>query len=554
MAEDQNVPVADAPAAPHIRARRWIPSLVWLVPIAAALIGLSLVINTWSKTGPRITISFQTAEGLEVGKTLVKYRNVTIGHVTGITLSSDQNTVLVTAELTRNARDVASYDTQFWVVRPRFGVGWASGLDTLLSGAFIGAETGVAKMPRRDFIGLENPPPLPHPLQGRRVVLHADDLGSVSLGAPVYFRRLQVGRVIDQQLDADGTGAQLVLFIDAPNDRFVTSATRFWNVSGVEVRLGANGMDLKTQSLVSVLAGGVAFGNAAPIQAGLATSAAAQFILYKDEAAAMAPPDGEARYVRMRFEQSLRGLQKGAPVEFVGVDIGNVISIDLDYDDKTHRFPVIVTARIYPRRMGRAYDALTQRGVTENEDTMARLVGDLVARGLRAQPRRVSLLTPELYLALDFIPGTSRVRFDSSLRPVEIATIPGGVDELQSKVASIVNKIDALPLDRIARDLDGDLVGLHETFNRLNADVLPGAAQSLDALHSTLGNIDRLLADDTPWRESVDLTLGEARRTMRSVRSLADYLNRHPEALLRGRPSQVGSAAALNSATNDAQR
>ena len=128
---------------------------MWLVPIAAALIGLSLVINTWSKTGPRITISFQTAEGLEVGKTLVKYRNVTIGHVTGITLSSDQNTVLVTAELTRNARDVASDDTQFWVVRPRFGVGWASGLDTLLSGAFIGAETGVAKMPRRDFIGLE---------------------------------------------------------------------------------------------------------------------------------------------------------------------------------------------------------------------------------------------------------------------------------------------------------------------------------------------------------------------------------------------------------------
>src|SRR5208337_2092113 len=237
---------------------------------------------------------------------------------------------------------------------------------------------------------------------------------SVSLGAPVYFRRLQVGRVIDEQLDADGGGAEMVLFIDAPHDRFVTPTTRFWNVSGVEVNLGASGMNLKTQSLMSVLAGGVAFGEAPTIQGDLSASAAAQFTLYKDEAAAMAPPDGEARYVRMRFEQSLRGLEKGAVVEFVGVNIGNVLSIDLDYDEKTKRFPVVVTARIYPRRMGRAYDALTQHGATDNEDTMARLVGELVARGLRAQPRAGSLITPQLYLALDFMPGAGTVRFDPS--------------------------------------------------------------------------------------------------------------------------------------------
>ena len=552
MSEDPQASVSELPAVPHIQARRWLPSLVWLVPIAAALVGLSLVINAWSKTGPRITIRFQTAEGLEVGKTLVKYRNVTIGHVTAITLSADHSTVLVTAELARSARDVASDDTQFWVVRPRFGVGWVSGLDTLLSGAFIGAETGASKLPRRDFVGLENPPPLSHPLQGRRVVLHADDIGSVSLGAPVYFKRLQVGHVIDEQLDADGNGAQMVLFIDAPHDRFITPATRFWNVSGVEVSLGTDGMELKTQSLMSVLAGGVAFGNAPTLQAGLSTPAAAQFHLYKDEAAAMAPPDGVPRYVRMRFEQSLRGLQKGAPVEFVGVNIGNVLSIDLDYDENTKRFPVVVTARIYPRRMGRAYDALTQHGATDNEDTMARLVKELVARGLRAQPRAGSLLTPQLYLALDFMPGASNVRFDASSRPVEIPTIRGGIDELQLKLASIVNKIDALPLDHIAEDLDGDLVSLHATLGRINADVLPGATEGLGALHSTLGNIDRLLADDAPWRVGVEQALGEATRTMRSVRSLTDYLDRHPEALLVGRRADKGSAGAPNPTSNAA--
>src|ERR1700688_1758889 len=151
MTEITQLPDSEGLAVPHVVSRRWVPSLVWLVPIAAALIGLSMLISTWRTTGPRITISFQTAEGLEVGKTLVKYRNVTIGHVTAIRLNPSHSSVVVTADLARSAQDVATADTQFWVVRPRFGVGWVSGLDTLLSGAFIGVETGESKKPRGDF-------------------------------------------------------------------------------------------------------------------------------------------------------------------------------------------------------------------------------------------------------------------------------------------------------------------------------------------------------------------------------------------------------------------
>src|SRR3984893_6465815 len=206
----------DIPPLPIGKSKGWVPSLVWLVPIAAALVGLSLVINSWRTTGPRITISFQTAEGLEVGKTLVKYRNVTIGHVTAITLSANRNSVLVTADLVKSAEDLATSDARFWVVRPRFGIGWVSGLDTLVSGAFIGAEAGASKARSTQFIGLENPPPLTHGLQGKTFVLHTDQLGSINLGAPVYFRRFQVGRVVDQQLEADGRGGRLVVFIGAP--------------------------------------------------------------------------------------------------------------------------------------------------------------------------------------------------------------------------------------------------------------------------------------------------------------------------------------------------
>src|ERR1700722_13108616 len=535
MVEESRGSDNPAIATPRILSRRWAPSLVWLVPISAALVGLSLAFNAWRTAGPRITISFQTAEGLEVGKTLVKYRNVTIGRVTAITLNPNHSSVLVTADLARSAQDVATSDTQFWVVRPRFGVGWASGLDTLLSGAFIGVVTGESKKPRRDFGGLEIPPPLPHGAQGKLIVLHAQDIGAVSLGAPVYFRRLQVGRVIDERLAPDGSGAQLDLFIDAPNDRFVTQSTRFWNAGGIDISVGANGLDLKTQSLVSVLAGGIAFEAALIVQNVLPAPSGAQFILYKDEATAMAPPDGEPHYVRMRFAQSLRGLSIGAPVEFVGVSIGRVVSIDLDYDPRSQRFPVLVTAVLYPRRMGRAYEVLAQQGTAESDDKMAHLVGELVARGLRAQPRPGDLLTGQLYLALDFIPGARTAHFNAAARPLEIPTIRGSIDELQVRIASIVRKVDELPLAGMARHLDADLTSIHGTLDHINDDMIPAAAATFNSAHDALGKVDRFLDDDSPWRSSLEDTLIEARRTMRSVRALTDLLERHPGALIRGR-------------------
>ena len=537
MAEE-NLPV------PQIRSRRWRPSLVWLVPMAAALVGLSLLISTWKTMGPRITISFQTAEGLEVGKTLVKYRDVTIGRVTAIAVSPDHGNVLVTVELAKSAQDVASDDTHFWVVRPRFGVGWVSGLNTLLSGSFIGVQTGASRLPRRRFVGLEDPPPLEHGPHGTLVLLHADDLGSVSLGAPVYFRRLQVGRVIDERLEPDGRGVQVALFIDAPSDRFVNESTRFWNAGGLDVSLGAGGLNLKTQSLISVLVGGIAF-ESPPVTSDVRPAiSGTQFFLYKDQAAAMAPPDGEPHYVRMRFEQSLRGLSIGAPVEFVGVNIGSVFSIDLDYDATTQRFPVVVTAVIYPRRMGRAYEVLAQQGTAQSDDSMARLVGQLVARGLRAQPRPGNLLTGQLYLALDFIAGAQTARFDPAVRPLEIPTMRGSIDELQLRIASIVDKIDALPMAAIARHVDEDLTGIHAAIDQLNNQMIPSVTRTFGAAHMTLGNIDRVLADDSPQMDSLEQTLEQARKTMGSIRALTDYLDRHPEALIRGRKATKRGEAA----------
>jgi paraquat-inducible protein B len=534
---------------PAVRNRRWIPRLVWLVPIVAAIIGISLLVRNWENEGPRITITFLSGEGVQVGKTLVKYRDVTVGRVSAVVLSADHQTVLVTAELSKDAASLLKADTQFWIVRPRIGVGSVSGLDTLLSGVYIGMKTGTATLSERQFVGLENPPALSHGPHGRELQLRAARAGSLAIGAPVYFRQFHVGRVIDENLLPDGS-TRVTVFVEAPYDRFVTPVTRFWNASGIDVKLGADGLSVQTESLAAVLAGGLAFDDG-PIEALFfaAGRMPGEFTLYKNETEAMAPPDGAPHYVRMRFTQALRGLEVGAPVEFVGVNIGSVVAVDLGYQPRDKSFPVIVTARLYPRRMGQAYEALAAQGKTESEETLAAFVGTLITRGLRAQPRSGSLLTGKIYIALDFLPASPRAAFDASIRPLELPTVNGSFQELESRVGGLVKKLNDLPLEQIAAHLDTDLKDLHGTLSAVDTRVVPSAVDALSALHSTLDSADRTLDVDSPLQRGLTDTLSETRSTLQAVRELADYVDRHPDALLRGRRPQKmpQSPAALSS-------
>jgi paraquat-inducible protein B len=522
---------------PALQNRRWIPRLVWVVPIAAAIIGISLLIRNWQNAGPQITISFMSGEGVQVGKTLVKYRDVTVGRVSAVGLSEDHQTVMVSADLSKDAASLLKADTQFWIVRPRIGVGSVSGLDTLLSGVYIGIKTGAAPLSERHFVGLENPPALAHGPRGRELELHAARAGSLSVGAPVYFRQFQVGRVIDENLLPDGS-TRVTVFVDAPYDGFVKPVTRFWNASGIDVKLGADGLNVQTESLAAVLAGGLAFDDGPTEAVPAAADIPGQFTLYKNETEAMAPPDGEPHYVRMRFAQALRGLEVGAPVEFVGVNIGSVIAVDLGYEPGNRSFPVVVTAKLYPRRMGEAYEILVAQGKTESEETLAAFVGTLVNRGLRAQPRSASLLTGKLYIALDFLPASPRAAFDASNRPVELPTVNGSFQELEANIGRLVRKVNDLPLEQIAADLHTDLTDLHETLSELHGRVLPSAVDTFSALRGTLDSADRTLDVESPLQRGLAETLLEARSTLQAVRELADYIDRHPDALLRGRRPQ----------------
>jgi len=530
---------------PVVRRKRVNAAWIWLVPAVAALVGLSLVINAWRQQGPAINISFQTAQGLESGKTVVKYKDVVIGKVTNIRLSQDHTKVIVKVDLDKSAAGIAVSDSRFWVVRPRIGLGGVSGIDTLLSGSFIGVDVGKSSQPQTDFVGLENPPSVLHDSRGKSYILHSSDLGSLDIGSPIYFRRIQVGRVASYKLDEDGKGVTMQIFVDSPYDRFVSTESRFWNASGVDVSISADGLKLNTQSLATVLAGGVAFNDApGPHPSEKPVPENTTFTLFDTQANAMAPPDGEPSYIRMRFDQPVRGLTVDSPVEFRGINFGRVVSIRMDYDEKTNKFPIYVGALVYPERLGRAHSKLQAIAKSHGDNDMSQIVTTMVAQGLRAQAKVGNLLTGQLYISLDIVPNAPKLtEYDPNARPLEIPTIPGSFDKLQEQMAQIVDKLDKIPFDAIGNNLNHTLADLDTTIKQLNGDVLPAFKNTLKGANQTLGTANNALSADSPLQQNLNSTMQELQRMARSLRVLTDYLNTQPSSLIRGRAKDAPPAS-----------
>ncbi len=534
-----NAPAQSASGLPRpsVKSRRESRfSWIWLVPLVAALVGASLLVRNWLHTGPTVIISFESADGLEVGKTKIRYKDVAIGMVTGIKVAADRSKVLVEAELNRDGSSyITQKGTRFWVVRPRLGISGVSGLGTLLSGAYIGvdaAESQNGDEPVYEFTGLEKPPEIASGRPGTRFTLKASDLGSLEVGSPVYYRRIQVGQVIGYDLDKSGKAVSIQIFVDKPNDKFVTRDARFWNASGINVSLSADGFAVQTGSVVSVMAGGVAF--ASVENADMQPAKADQvFQLADTQVHAMAEPDGEPLAIELRFRQSVRGLKVGAPFDFRGLEVGKVVDIDLEFNTQDKYFFAKVKGEVYPQRFGSAYKRLLTQS-REAGGTAADMVGLMVKRGLRAQMRTANLLTGQQYVGLEFFPEAPAVSFDEKAQPIVLPTMAGDFDRLQQQISSIIAKVDKIPFEGIGNDLRAGLKSTTRLLNRIEGQVAPQAGAMLKAAQQSLGRIDKLLAQDSPMSDNIDKTLREISTAAKSLRALADYLQTHPTALLRG--------------------
>jgi paraquat-inducible protein B len=324
----------DLPQATVVRPRRTRISVVWIIPILAAVVALGIAIQHVLTEGPTITVVLKDAEGIEAGKTFVKYKDVNIGQVTAVRLTDGYRKVEVTAKISKSAAGLMVEDAKFWVVEPRITLSGVSGLSTLLSGNYIGLQPGKSDKSQRNFIALEGPPFIAEQ-PGRLFVLKAKDLGSLGIGAPIYYRRLTAGQVVKYDLAADGKGVTITVYVNAPYDKYVTSETRFWNASGIDVSVGATGLEVRTEGLVALLAGGLAFDTPAFLDATEPAAANAVFTLHDDRATAMKQPEGDGRNYVLYFNETVRGLSVGAPVLLFGLPAGEVTEVGLALDPVT---------------------------------------------------------------------------------------------------------------------------------------------------------------------------------------------------------------------------
>ncbi|AUH50964.1 mammalian cell entry protein [Chromobacterium sp. ATCC 53434] len=536
MSSDKRQEQDDLPQAVPVRRHRWAPSLVWLIPAVAALIGGWLAVHAILARGPTITIVFQSAEGIEAGKTRIKYKDVDVGEVTSVKLSPDRHAIVATAQLSKEADNYLVADSRFWVVRPRVSGGGVSGLGTVLSGSYIGMDIGKSEARKTDFVGLETPPIINADLPGQTFFLRADNLGSLNTGSPVYFRRVPVGQVVGYELDPKGGFVRVSVFINAPYDRFVSANSRFWHASGVDVSLGASGLNISTQSLAAIALGGIAFETPLADNAGVPLSDR-NFILHGSRDKALQNPDREMQAFRLRFRQSLRGLAVGAPVDFRGIVIGEVGAIGVEYVPERKDFDMTVDIRTYPSRL----DSLSRGGRISGKLSPQ----TLVANGMRAQLRSGNLITGQLYVALDFFRDAPPAKLVVKGGVPELPTIPGDLEELQRVLQRIAKKLDAVPFDSIGKEADASLKSLHQTLDSvkklsdgLNGDALPQMLKTLDQLQQTLESTRQTMRADSPLQQDVRSAAQEVKETARSFRALADYLDRHPEALVRGKEAQ----------------
>ena len=532
--------ISAIPAAIAEPKKRHSVQLVWLIPLIAALVGGVQAVKTYLQKGPTITITFKTGEGLEAGKTKIKFRDVEVGVVKDISIAKELNHVIATAELIKGVTPYLVDDTRFWVVRPQIAGGNVTGLGTLMSGAYINFDIGKSTQPQRSYKGLDSQPAITMDVPGTRFILHAADLGSLDIGSPLYFRRIQVGQVISYDLDKGGTGVTFTVFVNAPYDAFVKANTRFWNASGIDLAMDAGGMKLQTQSLVSILVGGIAFqtldqeGDAPP------TGPNSAFTLFTTRDEAMKNRDTITQSYVLVFKESVRGLMAGAAVDFRGLTIGEVADIRVEYDDQSRQINMLVDVRLFPER-------LRSRSVGKKprvNDSHA-ILDAMVASGMRAQLKSGSLLTGQLFVGLDYFPNAPKAKMVWNTNPPQFPTTPGSMMELEAALEKLFKKIDQLPLKEVVgevrqavQDLDVTLKSTDTLIRKVNVEIVPEAKGALEDARTTLGAARQTLSADAPLQSELREALRELAKAAQSMRILTDYLERHPETLIRGKQEE----------------
>jgi paraquat-inducible protein B len=522
----------------RIRPRRWFV-WVWIVPLVAAGLVIWLGWRSLADRGPMITIAFKAAEGLQAGQTKIQHRDVDVGTVETVELTPDMSRVIVHARMTRQAIPYLNEKTRFYIVAPHVGIGGISGLSTIVSGSYIEMYPGQDGDSKRHFVALDEPPIILPDTPGRSFSLEAPDLGSLTRGAPISYNGVSVGEVEGYTLAPDGTHVTVTAFIRAPWDDLVHPQTRFWNAGGVDLTAGAQGIRVRANSWQQLLSGGVAFETPLSVLTARPSEEGANFRLYDNREHALRTPRGPEVVYVADFEGNQRGVQPGVAVELEGNEVGEVQEAHLKYDARRHKLLTHVTFAVDSEQM--KVEDLKGPGGDDPRAAVRDSLATLVAHGLRAQVVSVSFLTGQKTIALDMTPNAPRAQIAQVGQNLEFPTAPSGdLTEVLQSLRSVLQNIDRATsgpqLGHALQELDQTLTHLDKLSQAVEPDItslIKSLRDTADAAQGTLATVQTLLGSSN--NTDLPKLMRQLSDAARSVRVLADYLDRHPESLLRGR-------------------
>jgi paraquat-inducible protein B len=562
---DVNETRADQAAIPlaHVR-RRSAFSFVWILPIVAAIIGAYLAFTTLSQRGPEIVINFKSADGLTAGQTKVRHKAVDLGTVTSIRLAQDMSHVIVHVRMNSEANAYLTDKARFWVVRPRLSASNISGLETLISGGYIEMDPGGAGGKKQsEFTGLEDPPGVRSDEPGTTFVLKTPRIGSLGSGSPVFYRDIPVGEVLGYHLP-EGNGLITVnVFVRAPYDAWVRTATRFWNASGINIAFGGSGLHVELESIQAVLSGGVAFNTPEDARDAPSAKQDASFELFPSENDANAAGYKQRINTVMYFQASTSGLANGSPVLIYGQQVGTVSDVKLELDPVSATARVRVTAEIQPERLV----AVGTKMVEQPADVARHLVD----HGMRAELATTSYITGALAISLEFPPNPEPATTSMEGDAIVLPTLGGGLSSLITSASEIMQKVDAIPFTQIGNNANallstlnatiggpevkqalnaatGALVDVQGLVKRTDAGLTPllkrlpeisnNLDQTLSRASHLVGSVDTGYGSNSQFSRDLERLMSQFNDAARSIRLLANFLDAHPEALIRGRTNQ----------------
>ena len=527
-------------------------STVWIVPITALLIGLVLIVKNISERGPTIEIVFKSATGISEDKSVVKYKDIAVGKVKKVRFDEELKSVIVTVELNKEMKPYLSEKTKFWIVHARLTTNSVEGLDTLFSGAYIGMDPRKGSKSVSRFKGLENPPVVLDEVAGKRFILEANDRSSLQPGSPIYYKKINAGSVISYHLSPDAEKVLIDIFIKAPYDKLVRESTRFWNTSGIDATISADGVNIRTESLTSILSGGLAFDNLQNFKKGELAKEYRHFILFKSEKEASKITYKRELYFWVYFKHSIRGLKQGSSVEFRGIKIGEVVDYFLVGNSESGEFELPVLIKIEPER----FTIIGKKG--EGNEVNVQVFKKLIDKGFRAQLQSGNLLTGEMFINLEFFEDVPPVKVEKKNGLYVMPTVPATIETLKSDIQTLLNRLSRIPFEEIGENL-------RESMEIIKNKTLPGIDRAIDSgnrllnqssdsvtlfrketlpgLNKILGETEKAIEEarrnylehNSPTNRELIKMLDDISRMSRSIKELTDYLQRHPESIIRGK-------------------